>query len=58
MAAMPVVFALSMPNPDLDPTLAERVAVFGTGRPDLPNQVNSTLAFPGIWRGLLDARAL
>ena len=57
MAAMPIVFALSMPNPDLDPADAGHVAVFGTGRPDLPNQVNSTLAFPGIWRGLLDARA-
>ena len=57
MAAEPIVFALGMPNPDLDPGDAEHVAVFGTGRPDLPNQVNSTLAFPGIWRGLLDVRA-
>ncbi len=57
MAADPVVFALSMPGPDLDPADAGGVAVFGTGRPDLPNQVNSTLAFPGMWRGLLDVRA-
>lgn len=57
MAAEPIVFALSMPEPDLDPADAGHVAVFGTGRPDLPNQVNSTLAFPGIWRGLLDVRA-
>jgi malate dehydrogenase (oxaloacetate-decarboxylating) len=57
MAAEPIVFALGMPNPDLDPSDAQGVAVFGTGRPDLPNQVNSTLAFPGIWRGLLDVRA-
>ncbi len=57
MAASPIVFALSMPDPDLDPGDAGGVAVFGTGRPDLPNQVNSTLAFPGIWRGLLDVRA-
>ncbi len=57
MAAEPIVFALGMPDPDLDPGDAEGVAVFGTGRPDLPNQVNSTLAFPGMWRGLLDVRA-
>ena len=57
MAAEPIVFALGMPDPDLDPADAGGVAVFGTGRPDLPNQVNSTLAFPGIWRGLLDVRA-
>lgn len=57
MAADPVVFALGMPNPELDPTDAGGVAVYGTGRPDMPNQVNSTLAFPGMWRGLLDVRA-
>ena len=57
MAAEPIVFALGMPDPELDPADAGGVAVFGTGRPDLPNQVNSTLAFPGIWRGLLDVRA-
>ena len=57
MAPEPIVFALGMPNPDLDPGDAGHVAVFGTGRPDLPNQVNSTLAFPGMWRGLLDVRA-
>lgn len=57
MGAGPVVFALGMPNPELDPIDAGGVAVFGTGRPDFPNQVNSTLAFPGIWRGLLDVRA-
>ncbi len=55
MNADPVVFALGMPDPELDP--AEGVAVYATGRPDLPNQINSTLAFPGIWRGLLDVRA-
>lgn len=57
MAADPVVFALGMPNPELDPIDAGGVAVYGTGRPDMPNQVNSTLAFPGMWRGLLDVRA-
>ena len=57
MNADPVVLALGMPNPELDPSDADAVAVFATGRPDMPNQINSTLAFPGIWRGLLDVRA-
>ena len=57
MNADPVVLALGMPNPELDPSDADGVAVFATGRPDMPNQINSTLAFPGIWRGLLDVRA-
>ncbi len=57
MNADPVVLALGMPNPELDPGDADGVAVFATGRPDMPNQINSTLAFPGIWRGLLDVRA-
>jgi malate dehydrogenase (oxaloacetate-decarboxylating) len=58
MAPNPVVFALAMPEPELSPAeAAECVRVFGTGRPDLPNQINSSLAFPGIWRGALDCRA-
>ncbi len=57
MNADPVVFALGMPDPELDPADIAGVAVYATGRPDLPNQINSTLAFPGIWRGLLDVRA-
>ena len=57
MNADPVVLALGMPNPELDPSDADGVAVFATGRPDMPNQINSTLAFPGMWRGLLDVRA-
>ena len=57
MAPEPIVFATGMPNPELNPADASGVAVFGTSRPGLPNQINSTLAFPGIWRGLLDVRA-
>ena len=58
MASDPIVFALAMPGPEITPTEAARVAtVFATGRPDLPNQINSSLAFPGIWRGALDCRA-
>ena len=57
MAAEPIVFALGMPDPDLDPGDAWGVAVCGTGRPDLPKLMNSTLALPGTWRGLLDVRA-
>jgi malate dehydrogenase (oxaloacetate-decarboxylating) len=57
MAKDPIVFGLAMPNPELDPDTAGAAAVFGTGRPDLPNQINSTLAFPGIWRGAIDVRA-
>jgi malate dehydrogenase (oxaloacetate-decarboxylating) len=55
MAKDPLVFALAMPAPEVDPDGA--AAVYATGRPDLPNQINSSLAFPGIWRGLLDCRA-
>ena len=58
MASDPIVFALAMPGPEITPAEAARVAtVFATGRPDLPNQINSALAFPGIWRGALDCRA-
>lgn len=58
MASDPIVFALAMPSPEIAPSeAATATAVFGTGRPDLPNQINSALAFPGIWRGALDCRA-
>lgn len=58
MAADPVVFALAMPEPEIGPDEAYDVAaVYATGRPDVPNQINSALAFPGIWRGALDCRA-
>ena len=58
MAADPVVLALAMPDPELLPEQAAGVArVYATGRPDVPNQINSGLATPGIWRGALDCRA-
>ncbi len=54
----PIIFALSNPNPEIKPELiADLAAVIGTGRSDYPNQINNVLAFPGIFRGALDARA-
>jgi malate dehydrogenase (oxaloacetate-decarboxylating) len=58
MAGDPVVFALANPDPEVDVDAAQRVAaVVATGRSDYPNQINNVLAFPGVFRGLLDARA-
>ena len=58
MASDPVVFALANPDPEVDVDAAQRVAaVVATGRSDYPNQINNVLAFPGVFRGLLDARA-
>jgi malate dehydrogenase (oxaloacetate-decarboxylating) len=58
MASDPVVLALAMPDPEILPEEAAGVArVYATGRPDVPNQINSGLASPGIWRGALDCRA-
>jgi malate dehydrogenase (oxaloacetate-decarboxylating) len=58
MAEDPIVFALANPDPEVDPVGArERAAVVATGRSDHPNQINNVLAFPGIFRGALDARA-
>ncbi|MCG8916751.1 NAD-dependent malic enzyme [Actinokineospora sp. PR83] len=58
MAADPVVFALANPDPEIDPLEAQRhAAVVATGRSDYPNQINNVLAFPGVFRGLLDAQA-
>ena len=58
MAPDPVVLALAMPDPEILPDEAAGVArVYATGRPDVPNQINSGLASPGIWRGALDCRA-
>jgi malate dehydrogenase (oxaloacetate-decarboxylating) len=51
-----IVFALANPNPEIDPAVARKYAtVVATGRSDQPNQINNVLAFPGIFRGLLDA---
>src|SRR5207342_1716693 len=52
------IFALANPNPEVHPSIAARyAAVVATGRSDFPNQINNVLAFPGIFRGALDARA-
>ncbi|MDQ3987823.1 MAG: NAD-dependent malic enzyme [Actinomycetota bacterium] len=58
MASDAVVFALANPDPEIDPLEAQRHAtVVATGRSDYPNQINNVLAFPGVFRGLLDAGA-
>lgn len=58
MADGAVVFALANPDPEVDPAEAgKRAAVVASGRSDYPNQINNVLAFPGVFRGLLDARA-
>jgi malate dehydrogenase (oxaloacetate-decarboxylating) len=55
MAENAIVFALANPIPEVDPTEAQRhAAVVATGRSDFPNQINNVLAFPGVFRGLLD----
>lgn len=59
MAADPIVFAMANPEPEILPEAAKAAGarVVGTGRSDYPNQINNVLAFPGIFRGALDARA-
>lgn len=59
MAEKPFIFAMANPVPEImpDEALAAGAAVVGTGRSDFPNQVNNVLAFPGIFRGALDAKA-
>lgn len=59
MAADPIVFAMANPVPEIDPALAKEAGakVVATGRSDYPNQINNVLAFPGIFRGALDAHA-
>lgn len=55
----PFIFALSNPNPEIKPELALEAGakIVGTGRSDYPNQINNVLAFPGLFRGALDAKA-
>jgi malate dehydrogenase (oxaloacetate-decarboxylating) len=56
MADDAIVFALANPDPEVDPVAAGRhAAVVATGRSDFPNQINNVLAFPGFFRGMLDA---
>ena len=58
MAEGSIVFALANPVPEIDPAEARKyAAVLATGRSDYPNQINNVLAFPGVFRGLLDARS-
>jgi malate dehydrogenase (oxaloacetate-decarboxylating) len=58
MAPEAIVFALSNPDPEIHPDVAARYAsVVATGRSDFPNQINNVLAFPGVFRGALDAGA-
>jgi malate dehydrogenase (oxaloacetate-decarboxylating) len=58
MAEGSIVFSLANPIPEVDPAMAARyAAVVATGRSDLPNQINNVLAFPGVFRGAIDAGA-
>ena len=58
MASKPIVFAMANPDPEIRPELIQDVAaVIATGRSDFPNQINNVLAFPGVFRGALDAGA-
>lgn len=59
MAQKPVIFAMANPVPEIMPeeAIAAGAFIVGTGRSDFPNQINNVLAFPGIFRGALDARA-
>jgi malate dehydrogenase (oxaloacetate-decarboxylating) len=58
MAPGAIAFLLSNPDPEIHPDVARRhVAVVATGRSDFPNQINNSLAFPGVFRAALDVRA-
>ena len=59
MAEKTILFTMANPIPEIMPDLSKKAgaAVVGTGRSDLPNQINNVLAFPGIFRGTLDVRA-
>ena len=60
MVSQPIIFALANPTPEIMPDVAHAAgaAIVATGRSDFPNQVNNVLAFPGIFRGALDAQAV
>lgn len=58
MNSDPIVFAMANPYPEVEPAKLDGIArVVATGKSDFPNQINNMLAFPGVFRGLLDARA-
>jgi malate dehydrogenase (oxaloacetate-decarboxylating) len=53
-----IIFAMANPDPEIRPEkIQEKARIIATGRSDYPNQINNVLAFPGIFRGALDARA-
>lgn len=56
MADKPIIFAMANPSPEIMPDLAKAAGAYivGTGRSDFPNQINNVLAFPGLFRGVLD----
>jgi len=58
MASDPIVFAMANPEPEIMPDVARKAgaAIVATGRSDFPNQINNILVFPGIFRGVLDAK--
>ncbi|PIZ72699.1 NAD-dependent malic enzyme [Candidatus Peregrinibacteria bacterium CG_4_10_14_0_2_um_filter_43_11] len=58
MAKDPIVFAMANPEPEIMPDVAKKAGatIVATGRSDFPNQINNVLAFPGLFRGVLDAR--
>jgi len=59
MADEAIIFGLANPEPEVHPTMAHKYArIVATGRSDFPNQINNVLAFPGIFRGAFDARAV
>lgn len=59
MARDPIVFAMANPEPEIRPEIAQPyVRIMATGRSDYPNQINNVLAFPGVFRGALDCRAI
>ena len=56
MAPDAIVFAMANPVPEVQPEeVGDAVAIMATGRSDYPNQINNVLAFPGVFRGALDA---
>src|SRR5690554_7980837 len=58
MAHDAIVFAMANPRPEVDPDeAAQYAAVVGTGRSDFANQINNVLAFPGVFRGLIDSQS-
>jgi len=58
MNRQPIIFAMANPDPEIWPEEVEGIVeVMATGRSDYPNQVNNALCFPGMFRGILDARA-